>query len=559
MAGFVKTGLRSDFYYKEGYMRTCVSPEGSFVYGIHAPAFSVKNFRPKDRRMQLGVLADNGPLANEANFPEQDVDVPAADKVFEVPNAFAFRGVTYINTRWADENAKDPVSLIRLPESEPVSFGSVLSAWQPDSRVSDRQRAQMLGALPGPLKLALAETGTDPEDLMALAGMACDFVFDPQTGCPDGLVYRQGTDGRIRASVHDNTLFETLANNPCLPEIYRQVMVLRPGVQGANEIVGEYGGANAQTHVYEYLRSNSYIAWGHYAANMAEDAVRYSAAGLSLADMRGMRHLYYQRTYARLAQDLGISVNISRRGIEEHGLEDLRLRIFELLKDEQKRRNLRFNRTLWGWNYGFDYAPSGYRLHASHQQIHQQYAMIPKTVAAAPGTDPQMAAYAIGDQVETFVSQYFAQTGVCFFDAYISAIENNQRMDGAENRAQSLIVDRDENAMVFVPKAQTSQWELQVMAAKPAGHIAEADTEMRRSLDAAILKAAKALCRMGAKMITFYEVSRRMDMGDNGQRLFYVILPRLPESPGAFSESQLRWINGHYPEDFAAACRAALK
>jgi hypothetical protein len=82
---------------------------------------------------------------------------------------------------------------------------------------------------------------------------------------------------------------------------------------------------------------------------------------------------------------------------------------------------------------------------------------------------------------------------------------------------------------------------------------------MRRSLDAAILKAAKALCHMGAKMITFYEVSRRMDMEDNGQRLFYVILPRLPESPGAFSESQLRWINGHYPEDFAAACRAALK
>jgi len=40
--------------------------------------------------------------------------------------------------------------------------------------------------------------------------------------------------------------------------------------------------------------------------------------------------------------------------------------------------------------------------------------------------------------------------------------------------------------------------------------------------------------------------------------LLYAFLPRLPESPGAFSEAQLRWINGHYPEDFAAACRRRL-
>jgi len=33
---------------------------------------------------------------------------------------------------------------------------------------------------------------------------------------------------------------------------------------------------------------------------------------------------------------------------------------------------------------------------------------------------------------------------------------------------------------------------------------------------------------------------------------------KLPESPGAFTEAQLRWINGHYPEDFAAACRSRL-
>jgi len=40
--------------------------------------------------------------------------------------------------------------------------------------------------------------------------------------------------------------------------------------------------------------------------------------------------------------------------------------------------------------------------------------------------------------------------------------------------------------------------------------------------------------------------------------LLYAFLPRLPESPGAFSEAQLRWINGHYPEDFAASCRRRL-
>ncbi len=46
---------------------------------------------------------------------------------------------------------------------------------------------------------------------------------------------------------------------------------------------------------------------------------------------------------------------------------------------------------------------------------------------------------------------------------------------------------------------------------------------------------------------------------ENDQRLLYSFLPKLPESPGAFSETQLRWINGHFPEDFAAACRAAYR
>jgi len=60
-------------------------------------------------------------------------------------------------------------------------------------------------------------------------------------------------------------------------------------------------------------------------------------------------------------------------------------------------------------------------------------------------------------------------------------------------------------------------------------------------------------------MITVFEYSRRFDALEADQRLLYVFLPRLPESPGAFSEAQLRWINGHYPEDFALACRLNLE
>jgi hypothetical protein len=60
---------------------------------------------------------------------------------------------------------------------------------------------------------------------------------------------------------------------------------------------------------------------------------------------------------------------------------------------------------------------------------------------------------------------------------------------------------------------------------------------------------------MGAKMVTVFEFSRKISPNTSDQRLLYSFLPRLPESPGAFSEAQLRWINGHYPEDFATACR----
>ncbi|MCF8111278.1 MAG: hypothetical protein K9J85_07285 [Desulfobacteraceae bacterium] len=536
-------------------MRTCVSPDGCFVYGIHRPGFLVKNLRGQDRIYYLGAFEDGVTCGNQVNFPKEDIEVQSADAVIEIPNPFPFRGVTYINTRWANENAKAPAESIRLAEAPGVSFSSVIAEWNNGSKPPDREKKRMLKALPEPLQLALAETGTDPDDLVRLAHMACDFIFDSHTGRPEGLVYIRDKSGRAVAKIHKPTLFEVLANNPHLPADYREVMVLRPGVQGANEIVGEYIGENGTPHVYEYLRSNSYIPWGHYAANMAEDSIRYSAADLAEKDMHGMRHLYYQRTYVRLAQDLDVNVKTERRQFSEDELEALRLGIMQLLSDEKNRESLAFNRTLWGWNYGFDYAPTKYRLHASHQQIHHQYAMIPKAVSSPGGPARGMASYAAGDLVEEFISEYRDITGVCFFDAYIHAIENNRRIEDSGRGESSLVVYSDENVIVFVPKAQTSQWELQVMARPPVGNIVEAETGMRRSLDKAILEGAKALCRMGARMITFYEISKRMDSEDQDQRLLYTILPRLPESPGAFSESQLRWINGHYPEDFATACR----
>ncbi len=539
-------------------LRTCVSPEGRFVYGFHRPSFRVKNLRRNNRIYSLGVFEEGGYFCNHVNFPEGDIEVPEADPVFEVPNAFPFRGVTYINTKWADENAKDPVVRIRLPEASEVSLSSFLSACGSGKAASGRERMKILKALPEPLQLSLAETGTDADDLVCLAHMACDFVFNKDSGRPEGLVYQKGRDGRSRAKIYKATLFEVLANNPHLPGDYRQIMVLRPGVQGANEITAEYVGKNGSCHVYEYLRRNSYIPWGHYAANMAEDCIRYSVKALTEADMQGMRHLYYQRVYASLARDLGIEIKIDQRQLSEDELEDLRRRAVDMLAEDKKRENLVFNRTLWGWNYGFGYAPTDYRLHASHQQIHQQYAMIPKRVPTTAGFGQNMPSYAVGDLVEKFVSEYEEKTGARFFDTYIAAIENNRRMEGSGEGEESLIVYSDENVVLFVPKAQTSQWELQVMARRSSGNIVEADRDMRRSLDKAILLGAKALCGLGARMITLYEISKRIDSGNEDQRLLYTLLPRLPESPGAFSESQLRWINGHYPEDFAEACRGAV-
>ena len=547
-------------------LRTCVDPSGKFVYGRHQPCFTVANLRENDYIGPLGRFADGAAVQNQANFPPGDVNEPAATMIYEIPNPFPFRGVTYISENWAAKKAKDPSSIM-LPPPKAVSFTETLEKWFGKNQLTPEKKHQIFNTLPAPLQLAIAETATDPEDVVSLARIACKFVVDPKTGRPDGLLYHQDESGAVRPVINDAPLYEVIANNPHLPDVYKRVMVLTPGVQGKSEIVGEWTNiaAGGNTHVFEYLRRNSYIPWGHYAANMAHDAVRYRVEDLSETDMHALRHLYYQRTFIRLARSLNIPAPCDRGQLSQEALENLRREIVHVLKIPGTREKLVFNRTLWGWNFGFDYAPSHYRLHASHQQIHQQYALVPAFVensyglADAKDVGSLLSAYACGDLMADFIRQYKAETGRDFFDAYISAIRNNQRMD-RERGESSLVIYQDDQVLLFVPKAQTSQWEVQLMTRQPVGNVLEADLKTRRSIDRAILAAVQTLEKLGAKMITTIEYSKAFEAGPDlaDQRLLYAFLPRLPESPGAFSEAQMRWINGHYPEDFAAACRAKL-
>jgi hypothetical protein len=529
-----------------------VAPEGRFIYGVHRPAFRTTNLRREDPAYALGRGPDGRSMDNRANLPDGDVDEPAADWIYEIANPFSFRGATFIVKRWADQRARDPES-IRLPVSSEVSLTRAVSGWTDSREDAEKLQARVFATLPGPLRLALAATATDPQDLIRLARGCCRFI--ETDGMPVGLAYEPDANGGLRPVVSDRELFEALANNPALPDPYKAVMVLRPGVQGTNEITADWRRQGGNTHIYEYLRRNSYIPWGHYAANMAEDCVRYRISDLTAADMTGLRHLYYQRTYVRLAEQLGIAVGIRRRPLSVNELETLRRRILKALS----RRSLPFDATLWGWNFGFDFSPSGYRLHGSHQQAHQQYALIPGAVDTEPEARAEaIRPYACGDLVHRFIREYRRETGRGFFECYIEAIDTNRRMDGRADGDRNLVVYTDDQVMLFAPKAQTSQWELQLLSLRPVGNILEADADFRRSLDRAMLMAVKVLGALGARLITCIEYSKRFSDSDTDQHLIYAFLPKMPESPGAFTEAQLRWISGHYPEDFAAACRAQL-
>ncbi len=533
-------------------LRTCVTAAGSFVYGIHQPAFRVANRRRSDPAQVLGATDDGRPVDNRANLPAGDVEEPAAEWIYEVANPFAFRGATFIVKRWADQRAADPES-IRLPAAPRFSLSQTVAGWTDSPQAVETLQARVFETLPAPLRLALASTGTDPQDLVRLARACCRFV--EKDGAPVGLAYEIDDRGRAKPAITDSTLFETLVNNPNLPDAYKAVMVLRPGVQGTSEITADWQSPDGTSRIYEYLRRNSYIPWGHYAANCAEDCVRYRIADLTATDVSGLRCLYYQRTFLRLARLLGIPEPPGRRPLDGAELEALRRQILDGLPE----RRLPFDATLWGWNFGFDFCPNGYRLHGSHQQIHQQYALIPAEARKAPESESEaFRPYACGDLVRRFIREFRRETGRGFFECYVEAIEANRRMDGRTDADSRLVVHADAHAMLFVPKAQTSQWELQLMPLSPVGNILEADAALRRSLDRAIFIAVSVLGALGARLITCIEYAKRFSDSDTDQRLLYVFLPKLPESPGAFTEAQLRWISGHYPEDFAAACRARL-
>jgi hypothetical protein len=535
-------------------IRSCVTPQKQFIYGIHKPDYITCNLRSNSRISSLGHLISGTPYSNQANFPDTDVEVNNADWIFEIPNPFSFRGSTFIDKEWADNSANNP-QRICLPPREELSLSKLLRKEQIPSTLFDK--------LPASLHLTLATTSTDPDDLIRLAELSCHIEKNGD-GMPTGLVYEQDPQGRTRAIINNHALFEAVANNPALPDSYKVVMVLRPGAQGGSEIVGEFN-VKEETHVFEYLRRNSYIAGGHYASNMADDAVRYSIDHLSETDMTGLRHLYYQRSFVRLATHLGLTISHKQKMQSAKSLEALRKNILQTLPEET---NPEITATLWGWNFGFDYAPTNYRLHASHQQIHQQYAMLPQNVDTYGGSlhtaNGSMASFGCGDMVTEVMENYRNETHSDFFFDYLACIRNNVRMDERDDLESSLILWEDDHSMLFVPKAQTSQWELQLVAlcneeGDVIGNILEADTASRTSLNRGIFLAQKALAGLGAKMVTSIEYPKRIGTaGVAGQHLLYSFLPRLPESPGAFSEAQLRYINGHYPEDFATVCRQQL-
>ncbi|MBW1790392.1 MAG: hypothetical protein JRK53_27925 [Deltaproteobacteria bacterium] len=541
-------------------LRTCVSPEGKFIYGIHHPRYRVKNLRNESYISSIGTLQHGGPVGNSDNFPDGDIEVSQADRVYEIPNAFPFKGTTYISEYFADTAARDPGG-IALNDREPVSLSETIKQWAGSGKVSEDRMADLYRSLPEPLVLALATTSTDAGELVNLARLSCQFVCDENTGRPTGVVLKKGENGQAQPAIDNYPLYKALANNPFLPDEFKGVMVLKPGIQGISRITGEWKAQDKDSHVFEYLRRNSYIPWGHYAANMADDAIRYHIRDLTLTDMTGMRHLYYQRTYIRIAESMGFAVTDSRKGLSEPDLEGLRTKIHDALARHPSKQNLEFSSTLWGWNYGFDCTPTGYRLHGSHQQIHQQYALVPASVAMENPEElhgASVPAFACGDLIDAFIREYRKQTGKPFFDSYIRAVRKNRRMDGYEKGETSLVVYENEGVMLFVPKAQTSQWELQLITLKPMGNIIETDSRTRKALDRTMLIAVKVLSAMGARIITGIEYAKRFDDPDTDQRLLYCFLPRLPQSPGAFSEAQLRWINRHFPEDFASACRRRL-
>jgi len=550
---------------KQDILRTCIDPSGAFICALHQPSYKVVNLRQTDALAVLGHDSDGNAINNQVNFPRGDLVINNAGRVYEIPNAFPFWGATYILYDQAEQLSKDPKLLrFRRCDEESNKRSPLLKDLLNGCLKGSNGKAYSLKDFSRPLLLSLAQTSRDSELLKAMAHLTCKFELD-DNGNPVGVKYEYDKLGRPKPVLFDQELFEVLGNNRACPYNYKLVMLLIPGIQGSSPIVGEYTSGH-QTHIWEYLRADSYIPWGHYASNMAHDCVRYGAAELLSEDVTGLRHLYYQRVYTQMAINLNIAQGISWKDkgtLSVPELESMRQSVLkEVAKRLEKGENLPYTATLWGWNYGFDFSPSGYRLHASHQQIHQQFALIPpdvKSVDTEGNGSKSIPTYAVGDQVAHFTALYEKACGHPFFKTYLRAIRSNKRLDKKKDLPSSLIVHEDENVMIHIPKAQRFHDEVQVMATCQVGNVLEAGPEVRNSLDKCIRLVIRTLDRMGAQMVTGYEISKRFDNPDMDQRLFYCFLPRLSCSPGAFSERQERWITGHYPEDYAETFRNAMK
>ncbi len=534
-------------------IRSGVDPKGFFVWGIHNPSYSVINIRRRDFIFPLGHCIDGETITNEINFPsEHIINVKDAQAVYEIPNAFPFWGTSFVLKDKADKLSITPEEISLLPKTDSIFKDN----WKLIKDLITGKDGYSLKDLPRAILLTIAICCKDEKLLCEIAKLTCKLEFSSNSNIPTGISYKK-TGNKLSPIIYDHDLFEAVANNPYLPDSYKKVMVLNPGVQGTSPIVGDY--FDEHSNIFEYLRTNSYIAWGHYASNMAHNSIRYSAKSLSFNDIKGLRHLYYQRTYIRLAELLGIE--FKRHFLNEDELEKLRLSILKRVKFlSSKGEYLKFNATLWGWNYGFGFTPTGFRLHASHQQIHQQFALIPREIRAIGGTNKTIASYAVGDLIAQFCKEFKMYYNTNFFDALIKAIKNNKRTNNINSsKRNSLIVYEDKNVIIYVPKAQRFQSEVHIVTTKPVGNILEADSETRISLDKALFLAIRGLYEIGARMVTCCEASKRIDNIDQDQHLLYYLLPKNPISPGSFSEWQLRWICGHYPEDFAYILSKKIK
>ena len=55
--------------------RSGIAPDGTFVWGVHAPGYRVRNFRQTESEHPLGFIENRPPMTNAANFPPGDVQV----------------------------------------------------------------------------------------------------------------------------------------------------------------------------------------------------------------------------------------------------------------------------------------------------------------------------------------------------------------------------------------------------------------------------------------------------------------------------------------------------